>query len=415
MASPLSREGTIVFVVKDVSKLTSTRVYSEEYRIGGHSWKIYVHKHIHDQKEYLSAFLECTSAKKAHPVKGLSVLRLQRDHHHYWRTMNANEFGPNFNAWGYSQFREYSLLTPFLSNDSLTIEASLHVMIIEFGNPFKWDLFNYEAFQSDLRCNAWILLNDPLLSDVEFIVGPEDNKKSFYGHKFVLSFSSPVFQTMMVPPNGLTFKKEIEIPDVHPSAFMSLLRYVYRKETIVDKNFIEETLYAAEKYDVTRFVDTLEFLINEETILHFFPFVAGIGSRHILHKKCWKVLRKDADKIVKQAALLDIPEDSLKLILEADGLVVEEIDLFNAYVKWADQRCLNEGLEINDSNRKKFMNHLKLIRFPLMTLEEFDACPAEMLVLEEKDKLEIMRYIAFKRPTSFITKKRFEDSTKSTE
>ena len=408
MTAP-SQSGSMTFVVKDVSKLTNENVYSHETWIGGHSWQIFVCKRLSQQKEYFAAYLKCTSATTTSPVKCQFVFRVEKDGHSCRSTHKFTGL-----SWGWSQFREYSALNQFLTFDSLTVHASIECLtprVIRFGDPFEYSNIQEQKFlDTDFRSKSWELLNNRRLSDIEFVVGHENNAKKFFGHRFLLSCLSEVFTPMLLPPKGqgLMTEEVIKITDIEPNAFMTLLRFIYRSETVVDRESIAETLYAAEKYDIKGLVENLRALISDETILDFFPFVVAIGSEHALSKQCWAMLSTNMNKIVTQEAFLTLPENTLKAILEADGLVIEEIELFHAYVKWANQRCLENGLEINDENRKKYMKDIKLIRFPIMTSEEFDSSPADMDILSFQDKFEITRYMTFKKPTTFITKKRVE-------
>lgn len=56
-----------------------------------------------------------------------------------------------------------------------------------------------------------------------FIVGPPGSTHVIPAHKFVLSTGSSVFYAMFY--GGLAeVKEEIEVPDVEPSAFLTLLK-----------------------------------------------------------------------------------------------------------------------------------------------------------------------------------------------
>ena len=327
-------------------------------------------------------------------------MEIKKDQQHVF----CRRFSSEHPHWGINT--GYSQAKKYLTNDSLTIEASCHVLVVELEDPFEWKM---ESYSYDFRNNSWMLLNNASYSDVEFIVGTEKEERKFFGHRFMLGSASPAFKAMFLQPKdkGLPVEDVVKIPDIHPTAFMTLLRYIYRKETIVDKDFIQETLNVAQKYDVLGFVYSLAFLINVDIILDFLSFVLNVGLNHSLYDDCWDFLRKNTDKIVKLDSFSTLPEDTLKLILKADRLTVKEVDLFNAYVKWADQTCIDSGLEVNDKNRRKTMKHLKLIRFPVMTAEEFILGAGDMNILTLKEKFEILSCISIKKTTEFPTDKRF--------
>lgn len=67
------------------------------------------------------------------------------------------------------------------------------------------------------------MFNNEILSDVHFIVGRGESQERIPAHKFVLSVGSAVFDAMF---NGTLANKadEIELPDIEPAAFLSLLK-----------------------------------------------------------------------------------------------------------------------------------------------------------------------------------------------
>lgn len=61
-------------------------------------------------------------------------------------------------------------------------------------------------------------------------------------------------------------------------------------------------------------------------------------------------------------------------VLERDTLGVREVRLFNAVVRWSEAECQRQQLQVTPENKRKVLGEaLALIRFPLMTIEEFAA------------------------------------------
>ena len=197
---------------------------------------------------------------------------------------------------------------------------------------------------------------------------------------------------------------EIEISDVHPTAFLSLLRFVYKKEIIVDEDLIHETLYVGEKYNVKDFVESLAFLVTHKTVLAFLPFILQVGRRHVLYYRCNWIMSFQIKRIVDEEvdSFMNINDGIMEHILLETYLQILELDLFYAYVKWADYQLEKEGRSISDENRRSFMKHIDLIRFPIMTPEEFASGPAETDILTHEEKISILLYTTAKRPTKFL-------------
>lgn len=90
-------------------------------------------------------------------------------------------------------------------------------------------LHNWQATKSTIKERLSFMFNNELLADVHFIVGKTGNTRRIAAHKFVLSIGSAVFDAMF---NGgmATNAAEIELPDVEPAAFLSLLWFFYADE-----------------------------------------------------------------------------------------------------------------------------------------------------------------------------------------
>lgn len=68
------------------------------------------------------------------------------------------------------------------------------------------------------------------------------------------------------------------------------------------------------------------------------------------------------------------PADTLVAVLERDTLGIREVRLFNAVVRWSEAECQRQQLQVTPENKRKVLGKaLALIRFPLMTIEEFAA------------------------------------------
>lgn len=67
-------------------------------------------------------------------------------------------------------------------------------------------------------------------------------------------------------------------------------------------------------------------------------------------------------------------------MLERDTLGVREVRLFGAAVRWAEAEAHRQQLQPTPENKRKVLGKaLTLIRFPLMTIEEFAAGKQELI------------------------------------
>lgn len=84
---------------------------------------------------------------------------------------------------------------------------------------------NWQSFKNSVRERSAAMFNNDLMSDVSFMCGAKGSQQKIPAHKYVLATGSSVFYAMFYggfsESNG-----DVEIPDVEPAAFLTLLRYV---------------------------------------------------------------------------------------------------------------------------------------------------------------------------------------------
>ena len=87
---------------------------------------------------------------------------------------------------------------------------------------------NWQANKSSVRERNAVMFNNELMADVHFVVGQGSASVRLPAHKYVLATGSSVFYAMFYGQLADT-DKDIKIPDVEPTAFLNLLRYVFCK------------------------------------------------------------------------------------------------------------------------------------------------------------------------------------------
>uniref|UniRef100_S4RK32 BTB domain-containing protein n=1 Tax=Petromyzon marinus TaxID=7757 RepID=S4RK32_PETMA len=146
-------------------------------------------------------------------------------------------------------------------------------------------------FSPPRRCRNAVMFNSEMMADVHFVVGPPGATKRIPAHKYVLAVGSSVFYAMFY--GGLAETgHEVHIPDVEPTAFLVLLRYLYCDEMELDADTALATLYAAKKYlvpDLARacvaFLETELSAANACTLLS----QGSVFGEPELTQHCWEV------------------------------------------------------------------------------------------------------------------------------
>ncbi|KAG1652192.1 BTB/POZ domain-containing protein 3 [Nymphon striatum] len=262
---------------------------------------------------------------------------------------------------------------------------------------------NWQAQSASVRDRNAAMFNNELMSDVHFIVGVKGSTQRIPAHKYVLATGSSVFFAMFY--GGLTAcTNEIEIPDIEPSAFLALLRYLYCDEINLETDNVLAILYAAKKYIVPHlaracvaFMETSLTARNACVLLS----QSRLFEESDLMQRCWEVIDAQAAMALTSEGFTEIDIDTLKSILARETLNIKEIDLFEATLRWAKAECLRDNIEPSTDNQRKVLKDaLNLIRIPAMKLEEFANGAAQSGILNLQEITDIfLHYTASKKPS----------------
>ncbi len=234
--------------------------------------------------------------------------------------------------------------------------------------------YNWQACKTTVKERLSYMFNNDVMADVHFVVGKAPNVQRIPAHKFVLSIGSAVFDAMF---NGgmATKSEEVEIPDVEASAFLALLKFLYSDEVQIDPETVMTTLYTAKKYAVPALeracVDFLKRNLSSDNAFMLLT-QARLFDEPQLAALCLETIDKNTSEALAAEGFTDIDLDTLCVVLERDTLGIRECKLFNAVCRWAEAECIRQGLAVNSPNQRNVLGRaLQLVRFPLMTVEEF--------------------------------------------
>ena len=178
---------------------------------------------------------------------------------------------------------------------------------------------NWQSNKHSVRERNSAMFNNSLMADIFFIVGPPPSPRRIPAHRYVLATGSTVFYAMLY--GGLADKEsdEVQVPDVDPDAFLSMLKYLYCDDIHLEPDTVLATLYAAKKYIVphlarecVRFLETSLTARNACLLLS----QARFFEEPELMQRCWDVIDAQAEIALMSDGFTDIDFNTLLTILK---------------------------------------------------------------------------------------------------
>ena len=259
---------------------------------------------------------------------------------------------------------------------------------------------NWQVSRTTLRERNRVMCNNTLMADIYFMVG----QRKIPAHKYVLATGSTVFFAMFYGGYTETNAETIEVPDVDPDAFLTMLKYLYCDEIDLTPDNVLATLYAAKKYLIpalanacVKFLETSLSAKNACLLLS----QARLFSEPALTERAWEVIDAQAESALTSEAFCDIDFDTLMSILSRETLNCKETVVFVAANNWAAAECQRQSLDDKaPENRRKVLGEaLKKVRFPAMSVADFadTVATSGMLTLQETNDI-FLHFTAKQKP-----------------
>ncbi|KAI5747747.1 hypothetical protein M8J77_018123 [Diaphorina citri] len=261
---------------------------------------------------------------------------------------------------------------------------------------------NWQASKPTVRERNAAMFNNELMADVKFVVGSSGHTQTIPAHKYVLATGSSVFYAMFY--GGLAEnKEEIEVPDVEPSAFLTLLKYLYCDDIQLEADTVLATLYVAKKYIVPHLaracVTYLETSLTAKNACLLLS-QSRLFEEPDLMQRCWEVIDAQAEMALKSEGFVDIDMSTLESVFARETLNCKEMHLFEAALNWANAECVRRDLEPTAHNKRLVLgNALYLVRIPTMSLGEFANKAAQLGILTLQETIDIfLHFTAHNKP-----------------
>ncbi|CAG8474068.1 2314_t:CDS:2 [Acaulospora morrowiae] len=184
--------------------------------------------------------------------------------------------------------------------------------------------------------------------NVKIIVGEEPNVKEFKAHKFILTSRSDYFKSALSlrwerVENGINIFKK---PNISPSVFETLLKYIYTGVISVENNEISlvDIIIASDELQLLELCQQLEKrLLEDDLIWKPRDFIAALGYDHFtkLYDVSMEFTCRNPKIIFESEDFFNMKEAHLINLLKCDDLELDEIEIWEYLIQW--------GIENTDS------------------------------------------------------------------
>ncbi|XP_061506413.1 uncharacterized protein LOC133392091 [Anopheles gambiae] len=215
------------------------------------------------------------------------------------------------------------------------------------------------------------MVNNKLLSDVTFIVGPE--KRRIYAHKQYLLTASEFFYKMFCGNFIEAQRKEVVLEDVDAELFLTILRLVYSKEVNLNWDNISAVYDILQRFLLIDYFDPLIRFMKNQVVNLDTAIMVFLKNDHFnfeqVDEKCMRYIQTNPLYFFRKDEFTSMPDARLNKILQAQRINCTHVQLQQAVVKWssANGGCgynnLNKLLE--ETCRKPYAQKLHLMNYDL--------------------------------------------------
>ena len=173
-------------------------------------------------------------------------------------------------------------------------------------------------------------------------------------------------------------------------------RYLYCDEISLKADNVLSTLYAAKKYIMPHLEHAcVEYLKKNVSVNNACQMLSDcrLFEETEAIQRCWNVIDNQTTKALQSDSFTDIDYQTLEEVLSRDTLSAKETVIFNAAKRWADAECTRQGRDANSKNCREVLGDaLYLLRFSIMTLDEFANGPGQSGLLNTREISDIFFY-----------------------
>lgn len=223
------------------------------------------------------------------------------------------------------------------------------------------------------------LFKSERLSDVTFVVNKRNGVElKIPAHKLILAASSRVFDTTFF--GNVKIGPDVAIVDVSAEAFTEFLQFFYVTEVDLTTGNIFEVCRLIENYDVRSGKAVYEHFLKSTVTMdlafqYLYLALTFNYSIEFIELLVDMIAGMDIEKSRKSPSFLQCSKLALRTILQSEKVRWTELELFEAAISWATASLQRKRLSTTPVYIQAELGEcLYLIRFPVMTSNQFLAC-----------------------------------------
>ena len=177
-------------------------------------------------------------------------------------------------------------------------------------------------------------------------------------------------------------------------------RFLYTDEVQLNTDNVLQVMHAAKKYIVTNLskkcAEFLQENLSADTAPQLLEQSILFDEKNLKAKVLTKIA-EEAPTFLSSEEFTTLSKDALHEVLQLNLQISNEMVVFNASIKWAENRCQQLKRIMDGANFREVLgDNLFLIRFPTMTLDDINDTIIPQDVLTDEEGLQILHYLTEK-------------------